>query len=363
MRKERKVDVTILSVVTVLLAIGVVMVYSASSISAQQDFGDSFYFLKRQLMWSIIGLSAMMVCSRVDYWILHKYSRPILWAAMALLAIVLVPGIGHVSHGARRWIGFDGLAFQPSELIKLAFIIFLASYFAERPERIKSVKGFVFPLIVLVLAFGLILKQPDLGTAIALAGTSAVMLFAAGMSTGYLAVLGTASIPLVALMILGEEYRRKRFFAFLNPYADPSGTGYHIIQALYALGSGGPFGLGLGKSKQKFFYLPEGHTDFIFAILGEELGLVGGLFVLGLFFLFAWRGYKIAMSAPDMFGTLLAAGITTMVTLQVIINVGVVTAILPITGIPLPFLSFGGSSLVLTLASMGLLLNVSKYSR
>lgn len=363
MRKERKADVTILTVATVLLAIGVIMVYSASSIAAEQDYGDSFYFLKRQIAWSVIGLVAMMVCSRVDYWLLHRYSRPILMVAVALLGLVLIPGIGHVSHGARRWIGFGGLAFQPSELIKLAFTVFLASYLSERPERATRIRGLIVPGFLLVMCFGLILMQPDLGTAIALAGTCAVVLFAAGIPVAHLAGMGIASVPAVALMIFGEEYRRRRFLAFLNPYADPSGSGYHIIQAIHALGSGGPFGVGLGNSRQKFFYVPEGHTDFIFAILGEELGLVGGMLVLGLFFLFAWRGYRIAMSAPDLFGTLLAAGITTMVILQVIVNVGVVTAILPITGIPLPFISFGGSSLVLTLVGVGLLLNVSKYCR
>jgi cell division protein FtsW len=240
----------------------------------------------------------------------------------------------------------------------------MAYSLAERQQKLGNFWRGVVPHAALAGAVcALILKEPDLGTAVAIAGTVFVMWFVAGVRASHLAVMTAAVVPLVAAAIWLEEYRRERFLAFLNPWADPLGDGFHIIQSLYALGSGGLFGLGLGQSRQKLFYLPERHTDFIFAILGEELGFIGAAAVLALFFFFAWRGYKIAIAAPDTFSCLLAVGITTMVVLQAIINIGVVTGSMPITGITLPFISFGGSSLIPILASIGILLNISKHTQ
>lgn len=356
-------DWAIFFTVITLLAIGIVMVFSASSIKADQQFNDAYYFLKRQLLWALIGIPAMLVAMNIDYWHLQKWAKPILFATLILLVLVLVPGIGRVVNGARRWIGVGPIGFNPSEVTKVSLTIFLASFLSRRGARMREfIGGLIPPLLLMGIVCLLILGQPDLGTAVAIAGTVMVMLFAGGARIPHLISLVLAGIPLLAVAIFGEDYRRRRFLAFLNPWADPLGSGYHIIQSLYALGSGGLFGLGLGRSRQKFMYLPEQHTDFIFAILGEEMGFIGAVTVIFLFFLFAWRGYKVAITAPDNFGSLLAVGITTMVTLQAMINIGVVTSTLPITGIPLPFVSFGGSSLVFSLVGVGILLNVSKYS-
>jgi len=356
-------DYIIFLTVTVLLAIGIVMVYSSSAVKAQQLYGDGFYFLKRQIVWAVIGLSLMAAAMWVDHRYLRALAKPGLWIALFLLLVVLVPGVGRATHGARRWVELGPLSFNPSEAMKLAFVVYLADYLARAGERIRSfTKGLLPPLAVLGVSFLLILQQPDLGTAIALAGTAVLMLFCSGARLGHLVALFFASLPAVTWMIFGEQYRRRRFLAFLDPGADPSGAGYHIIQALYALGSGGLFGVGLGRSRQKFFYLPEEHTDFIFAIIGEELGFVGAVTVIGLFFFFLWRGYRVAITSPDTFAGFLAMGLTTMIGLQAVVNIGVVTGTLPITGIPLPFISFGGSSLVFTLLGVGILLNVSRYS-
>jgi len=284
--------------------------------------------------------------------------------AVLLLVLVVIPGIGIVSHGSRRWLGFGPWQFQPSEAAKLALVVFLSWYFSEDRRRARDFLRGIIPFLGLLgLVCGLVMLQPDLGTAVALAGTGFALLFLAGCPLSRLLALGVAAVPVLAALIFSSDYRRQRFLSFLDPWKDPLGSGYHIIQGLYALGSGGLFGVGFTQSRQKFFYLPERHTDFIFAILGEELGFVGALFLLLLFALFAWRGYRVALTAPDAFGALLAAGVTTMIVLQVIVNVGVVTSTLPITGITLPFVSFGGSSLVFSLAGVGLLLNVSRSCR
>lgn len=359
---RRPPDYAIIISVATLLALGLVMVFSSSSVRAYVDFGDSYYFLKRQLAWVILGLAAMVAMMRVEYWEIRRVARPFFFLTLFTLVIVLVPGVGRLVGGARRWIGYGSLQFQPSELMKLAVVVYMAWALARSPGRVKDFVRGILPYVVLLgVIFALILQQPDLGTAVAVGGTVVVMIFVAGARLGHLGGLGLAALPVLAYAVMGEEYRRRRLFAFLDPFADPQGSGFHIIQALYAIGSGGLFGLGLGRSRQKFFYLPAEHTDFIFAILGEELGFVGAAFVLGLFLLLAWRGYRTAMTAPDMFSSLLAAGLTTMIALQAALNIGVVCGILPITGIPLPFLSFGGSSLVPTLAGVGMLLNISRH--
>lgn len=360
--RKKSPDILLFSAIIFLLSLGVIMVYSASQVSAFVKLDDTFYYLKKQIMWALIGLVAMTSVMKIDYWKYKKWAVPFLITAFILLVAVLLPGIGKNVNGARRWIGVGSLGFQPSEIIKLSLVIFIAYGLSRYRDRLKYFgKGILPFLVVLALACGLILLQPDLGTAVSAAGTVYIMLFTAGARGKHLFYLALAGVGAVGLAIFFEPYRMSRFLAFLDPWKDPSGTGYHIIQALYALGSGGLFGLGLGQSHQKWFYLPEQHTDFIFAVLGEELGFFGGALVILLFLVFIWRGFKIALSTGDSFGSLLAVGLTSMIALQAVINIGVVTGSLPITGIPLPLISFGGSSLVFTLIGVGMLLNISRY--
>ncbi|MEW6081388.1 MAG: putative lipid II flippase FtsW [Bacillota bacterium] len=360
---KKSPDFTLFVVTVILLAIGIVMVFSASSVKAMVLYEDALYYLKRQALWAVMGLAAAVLFMNMDYRFLKKLALPFFGIGMVLLVMVLVPGLGKVGGGAQRWLDLGPLRVQPSEVIKVAMVLFLANSLARKGSGIARFWQGLLPYIGLMgLVFLLVLRQPDLGTALSIVGTIVVMLFVAGARLGHLSLMGLASIPVVYWAIFSEEYRRRRFLAFLNPWEDLQDTGYHIAQSLYALGSGGLFGLGVGGSHQKFFYLPALHTDFIFAVLGEEMGFLGTSTVLLLFLVFAWRGFRVAVSAPDTFGCLLATGITAMITIQAIINIGVVTATLPITGIPLPLLSSGGSSLVLTLASVGMLLGISRWA-
>lgn len=357
-------DPYIFLIAITLLGLGLVMILSASLVKAEAWYGDPTFYLRRQVLWAVIGLVIMAIGVRVDYHLYRKWAAPFMVAALILLVAVLLPGVAQPGTGARRWIDLGALAFQPAELAKLAAIIFVAVGLAGRPERIGRFATGVLPWVGLGGAiFLLILAQPDLGTAIHIAATLFSLLFMAGARPGHLALLVVAALPALVWAVLSAEYRLARVLTFLRPFDDPLGAGFQIIQSLYALGSGRIFGVGLGRGVQKHFYLPEQHTDFIFAVLGEELGLVGGTFVLLLFLGFAWRGYLAAVNAPDTLGSLLAAGITTMIMLQATMNIGVVTNTLPITGIPLPFLSFGGSSLVTCMAGVGILLNISRHGR
>jgi len=360
--RKKSPDILLFGAVVLLLGIGVVMVYSASQVTAYERLDDTFYYLKRQVLWALIGITAMVSVMKIDYWKYKKWAVPLLIMAFVLLIAVVMPGIGKSVKGAQRWLGVGSMRIQPSEVIKLSLVIFMSYGLAKNSSRLKKFTSGMLPyLAILALACLLILLQPDLGTAVSLAGTVYIMLFAAGARGKHLFYLAMAGLAAVGLAIILEPYRMSRFLAFLDPWADPRGTGFHIIQSLYALGSGGLFGLGLGQSHQKFFYLPEQHTDFIFAVLGEELGFFGGAFVIMLFLVFVWRGFKVALSTQDPFASLLAVGLTSMIALQAIINIGVVTGSLPITGIPLPLISFGGSSLVFTLIGVGILLNISRY--
>jgi cell division protein FtsW len=351
--------------VIVLAGIGVVMVYSASSIVAADRYGDAAYFLKRQLIWVGLGGVAMLLAQRIYYAAWRRFAPLLVLLALAALILVLVPGIGRVAGGARRWISLGGpLSVQPAEAAKLALTLYLANFFAQRGEWLQDFRrGVLPPLVITGMMCGLILLQPDLGSAMLIGIVTFIMLFVAGARLMHLTGLAALGIPGLLVAILGEDYRRRRLLAFLDPWADPQGAGFHIIQSLLALGSGGVLGVGLGNSRQKFFYLPERHTDFIFSILGEELGLLGTGAVIAMFALFAYRGFRAARRAPDQFGALLAAGITTMVIIQAVLNIGVTTGVLPITGVPLPLLSFGGSSLLFTMLSAGVLLNISQYAR
>ncbi|MDA8097376.1 MAG: putative lipid II flippase FtsW [Clostridia bacterium] len=361
--KRQAPDFVLFVSVLMLLSIGIVMILSASEYSTLVHYSDSFYFFKRQLLWALLGLTCMFLVMNYDYWNLRRYAPHMLITAFVLLILVLLPGIGREVKGATRWIGIGSFGFQPSELVKLFIITFMAYGISRHRDITRDGKAILPYLLIIGAASGLILMQPDLGTAFSLAGTLFIMLFAAGYSMGILGLLAGGGMALVAVAIAFEPYRLSRFLAFLNPWEDPSGAGFHIIQSLYALGSGGLFGAGLGQGKQKYLYLPEQHTDFIFAVVGEELGFVGGVLILTLFTIFVWRGLRIALTAPDPFASLLATGITVGVGLQAFINIGVVTGSLPVTGITLPFISFGGTSLVFTLIGVGILLNISKYAQ
>lgn len=353
-------DFVIMAVSLILMTIGLIMVFSSSAVSAYLDFGDSFFFLKRQLLSAGVAIVAMIFAMNFDYKYLKRFANLGLIVALVLLMLVLIMGI--VSHGASRTLNLGFRTFQPSEIVKLAVVVFMAKSLSENRSKMEYFWAGLMPnLAVLGVVCILILLQPDLGTAVALAGTVYLMLVAAGGRASHLLLLAAAGISLVMLAILMSDYRAERFTAFLNPWNDPGDTGYQTIQSLLALGSGGLAGMGLGQSRQKFFYLPERHTDFIYAILGEELGFIGAALVLLLFFVLLWRGFKVALSIQDGFGSMLAVGIVSMIMVQMLINVGVVSGSLPVTGITLPFISFGGSSLIFTMAAVGILLNISRH--
>ncbi|MDD4170042.1 MAG: putative lipid II flippase FtsW [Desulfotomaculaceae bacterium] len=361
-QKKKSPDFVLFLIVMSLLSLGVVMVFSASEYSTMVNYNDSFHYFKQQLAWALLGLVAMFIMVRYDYWRLKRYILPIIIIAFVLLVMVLIPGIGREVNDARRWIDLGLLRFAPAELVKLCIIIFTAYGLSQQKGRINNFNGILPYLIVMVLAAGLILLQPDLGTAMSLACIVLIMLFAAGARMAHLGSMAVAGIVAIGFAIALEPYRMRRFLAFLDPWADPLDTGFHTIQGLYAIGSGGLFGLGLGQSKQKFLYLPENHTDFIFAIIGEELGFIGASLVILLFALFIWRGLKIAVTSTDPFASLLATGITAWVGIQAVINIGGVTGSLPVTGITLPFISYGGTSLLLTMIGVGVLLNISRFT-
>ncbi|MBC6974121.1 MULTISPECIES: stage V sporulation protein E [unclassified Bacillus (in: firmicutes)] len=357
-------DFILIIVTLLLLTIGMIMVYSASAVWASYKMGDSFFFAKRQLLFAGIGVAAMFFIMRIDYWTWRTYSKVILLVCFILLILVLIPGVGLVRGGARSWIGVGAFSIQPSEFMKFAMIIFLAKFLAERQKLITSFKKGLLPALSFVfVAFGMIMLQPDLGTGTVMVGTCIVMIFISGARVFHFSMLGLIGVAGFVGLIASAPYRMKRITSYLDPWSDPLGSGFQIIQSLLAIGPGGLFGLGLGQSRQKFLYLPEPQTDFIFAILSEELGFIGGSFVLLLFSLLLWRGIRIALGAPDLYGTFLAVGIVAMIAIQVMINVGVVTGLMPVTGITLPFLSYGGSSLTLMLMAVGVLLNISRHSR
>lgn len=357
-------DILIIISTVLLLGIGVTMVYSSSAILAFHEMGDYAYYVKRQLIFAALGLIAMFAMMNVDYWILRKWSKVILFVCFALLVIVLIPGVGLARGGARSWLGVGAFSIQPSEFMKLAMILFMAKWLSENQKKLTSFFAGLMPMLALSgSAFALIMLQPDLGTGTVLMGTVMLLIFVAGARISHLAMLALAGVAGFVALVLAEPYRIKRILAFLDPWQDPQGSGYQTIQSLFAIGPGGLIGVGLGESRQKYNYLPEPYNDFIFSILAEELGFIGGTFVLILFMLLIWRGLRTAITAQDPYGCYLAVGITGMIAIQVLINVGVVTGLFPVTGITLPFMSAGGSSLTLTLTGIGVLLNISRYAR
>jgi cell division protein FtsW len=346
-------DWFLISLILGLTVFGIVMVGNASVVEAFRDFGDKFYYLRQQLIWAVFGLLAFVVFSFFDYRKLRKLALPLMLFSFVSLILVLIPAIGIKSLGARRWLSLGFFSFQPSELTKLAFVLYLSSFFASK----KKFWPFLFVLGALLM---LIMLQPDLGTAVILAATGLVVYFVSGGSLFLISLAGLFGLLSGAALIFFSSYRRERFLTFLNPARDPLGASYHIRQILIAIGSGGLFGVGLGQSRQKYEYLPEATTDSIFAVIAEELGFVGAISLLVLFLLVVWRGMRIAKEAPDDFARLLAVGITAWIGFQALVNLSAMVAIVPLTGVPLPFISYGGSSLVLSLTAMGILVNISK---
>jgi cell division protein FtsW len=356
----RRTLVLLLGSTALLVVGGSIMVLSASSVTAFAKYGDSFVFFQRQAIYMVIGAGALALTSHMRYDAWRRLAWPLMLVTVALLALVLHPTHGIEAYGASRWFALGPVTVQPSEIAKLATVVLAASILASKWGRLDDLGHLVLPLVPVVLAIcGMVMLQPDLGTTLIIAGTVFLMLFVAGVRMRYLATTAIFG-GLVGLgLIMSADYRRVRFLSFLHPWQDVKNTGYQLAQSLIALGSGGWTGVGLGASRQKWAYVPNAHTDFIFSILGEELGLIGEIVVLVAFGALVYAGIRIAASAKDVFGRLLAAGIVCWFGLQALINLGAVTGLLPITGVPLPFLSYGGSSLVVSLAAVGILLNIA----
>ncbi|MDP9234939.1 MAG: putative lipid II flippase FtsW [Actinomycetota bacterium] len=352
-------------ITTALLILGLVMILSASSVTSFATYGSSFRYFQKQLIWAAFGVVAFVAFARFDYRRLRGVGYIAVVVTALLLLAVLIPGVGITAGGSSRWLGFGALSFQPSEVAKLALILFAADVFSRKDER--TLKEFLHSMIPVVPMIGLltmlIMLQPDLGTTVLVGFIGVGVMFVAGMPLIYLIPVVGAGTALATGVAMLKPYMRARLLVFMHPWADPLGKGYQTIQSLIAMGSGGFLGVGLGASRQKWAYVPNAHTDFIYAILGEEMGLLGTLAVLGMFAFLAYLGIKVARRAPDRFGMLVASGITVWVTLQALINMGAVSGALPVTGVPLPLVSFGGSSLVITLVGMGILTNIATQSR
>src|SRR5260221_6654261 len=362
MAKRVSVDRWMFTVTTILVFIGLVMIFSASAVMAKERYGSAYEFLLKQLVWAVAGLAVMVVATKVDY---KRLQHPALVFSLLGFTTLLLISVFFLdrAHGTHRWFHVGPISLQPSELAKPALILFLAWFLENKNKAMDDWRNTLIPAIVPTVAFlGLIVFQPDLGTAIACAGITACILFVAGIRLRYFGYAFAAAIVPLYFLIFHVAYRKDRILAFLNPYADPKGFGFHIIQSLIAIGTGGVTGLGLMEGKQKLFYLPEPHTDFIYAVAAEEFGLIGAVLIATLFFIFVWRGLRAAWRTRDLFGRFLAIGITTMIVVQAFFNMSVTLALLPTKGIPLPFISYGGSSLFVMLASVGVLLNVSQQS-
>ena len=360
MKRVEGYDLIILLMAVALTCFGVVMVYSASSVMAAKKFNDGFYFLKRQGVFALLGFGLMAFTMRIDYQQWRRIAVPLLLGCLVLLLLVFVPGVGGTAKGASRWIRFPGFNFQPSELAKIALIIYMAYSLDKKQEKLKSFSaGFLPYMVVLALLIAILLMQHDLGASLTLGVVALAMLFVAGARPRYILGMFVMAVPFIYYAILTKAYRLARIKVFLNPWQDPTNSGFQIIQSWLAFGTGGIFGQGLGEGKQKLFYLPEAHTDFILSVVGEELGFIGVIVIAAMFFLLVQRSIRVALQAEDDFGRFLAFGIAMLLGVEGFVNMGVVTGLLPTKGLALPFISYGGSSLIITLFSVGVLLNVS----
>jgi cell division protein FtsW len=354
-------DHTVLIVTVTLALVGLVMVFSASAVVAGNRFQDSGFFLKRQLAWLTFGFLLLHLASRIDYAWWKRLSVPLLGLMTVLLVMVLIPSLGVAAKGARRWLRLGPISIQPAEMVKLVMVIYLAAYLTKKEERLAIFSSGLLPaLIVVGLLSGLVLMEPDLGTVVVLGLVMVGLLFLGGARISHLLALGLCAVPVALVLVLGSSYRRQRLMTFLAPWRDASDSGFQITQSFLAFGSGGPFGVGLGEGKQKLFFLPEAHTDFVLALVGEELGLVGTGAIILLFALFVVRGFQIAARARMPFGRYLGMGITLLIGIQALVNACVVTGLLPTKGLTLPFVSYGGSSLVVSMVGVGILLSISR---
>ncbi|HET57208.1 MAG TPA: putative lipid II flippase FtsW [Deltaproteobacteria bacterium] len=359
---DKTPDAILLFTTLVLVCVGTVMVYSSSSLMAADRFGDQYYFLKKQILFVFVGLGAMMAVSRFPYRFWKKLAYPGVVLSCVLLVLLTVPGMGITVGGATRWLKAGSFTFQVSEVVKVAVVIFMAYYLTKKSQYLKEFfRIFLVPLILTALIVALILAQPDFGTAVIIMTTVFFMFFVAGGRIVHLAGLAAACIPVGVFLVIRESYRLQRVMSFRSPWDDPTRSGYQIIQSFISFGSGGTFGVGLGNSMQKLFYLPEPHTDFILAVLAEEGGFIAVASVIALFALLVSRGFMVAFRADSVFGTLLGAGLTTLIALQGFVNMGVVMGLVPTKGLALPFLSYGGTSLIMSMVAVGILINISSY--
>lgn len=359
--KKKGMDIPLVIGIVLIALFGVIMIYSSSYVWAEYKFNNPFKYVKNQGLFLAIGLILMFFISKIDITIFYKKINMILFASIFLLILVLIPGIGTVRNGSRSWFGIGSFGIQPSEFSKLALILFTSKYLIKNEKNLSSVVRGVLPILgITLLIFGLIMLQPDFGTGMIIVMSIIGLLFVGGVNFKFFIKLGVLGAIGIAILILMAPYRLKRILSFLNPWSDPLGSGFQIIQSLYAIGPGGIFGQGFLKSRQKHFYLPEPQTDFIFSIISEEFGFLGVIIVVGLFLLIIYRGFKIARKCEDLFSKYVAFGITFGLSFQAILNLMVVVGLIPVTGVTLPFLSYGGSSLLITLCSMGILLSISR---
>ncbi len=362
--KNERIDYLLLITIIIIAIFGIIMIYSASYIWAEYKFNDPFKFVKYQILFFLIGMVLIRIISKINYYTYYEYSNIILLSCIILLILVLIPGIGTVRNGSRSWFGIGSFGIQPSEFTKLGLIIFTAKYLSKNIKDIKDIKKGVLPIIILtVIIFGLIMLQPDFGTGTILVMTIMGILFISGVHLSFFMKIGLVGLLGIVGLIIAAPYRVARILSFINPWKDPLGSGFQIIQSLYAIGPGGLFGFGFLNSRQKHFYLPEPQTDFIFSIISEEFGFLGVIIVTSLFLIIIIRGFKIARNCKELFGKFLVSGITFGLSFQTLLNLMVVVGLIPVTGVTLPFLSYGGSSLLITLISMGIILNVSRYQK
>lgn len=360
----KKFDLLLFITIITISLFGIIMIYSASYIWAEYKFNDPFKFVKHQGLFFIIGIIMMLITSKIPYKVYFEKANTLLLISIILLILVIIPGIGTVRNGSRSWFGIGSFGIQPSEFAKLTLIIFTSKYLTKNEKNLKYIKKGVLPILgIVILVFGLIMLQPDFGTGMIILVSIIGLLFVSGVDFKFFIRLGLIGLIGIVLLIAIAPYRLERILSFLNPWSDPLGSGFQIIQSLYAIGPGGLFGQGFMNSRQKHFYLPEPQTDFIFSIISEEFGFLGILIVAALFTIIIFKGFKIAQNSGDKFAKFLAFGITFGLAFQAILNLMVVVGLIPVTGVTLPFLSYGGSSLLITLISMGVLLNISRYQR
>ena len=361
---KNKVNIILLIAVLIISVFGLIMITSSSYVWAEYKFDDPLKFFKHQALFLVISIILMVIVSKIDYHIYFEKANILLIISLTLLVLVLIPGIGSVRNGSRSWFGIGSFGIQPSEFSKLILIIFTAKYLYKNDRDLKNIKKGVLPILGLtILVFGLIMLQPDFGTGVVLLMIIVGMLFIAGVDFKFFLKIGVVGVIGIVGLISVAPYRLKRILSFLDPWQDPLGSGFQIIQSLYAIGPGGLFGYGLGNSRQKHFYLPEPQTDFIFSIISEEFGFMGVLIVAILFIIIIFTGFKIAMKANDLFGKYLAFGITFWIAFQAILNLMVVVGLIPVTGVTLPFLSYGGSSLLILFIAVGVILNISRHQK